>query len=301
MFRSRTDRSISRTGAMTIAAFGALAIASVAHAGGQGSTGGQNGNYDPNAFDALQLHAIVRDFRPAHQNGGHPDFGVLPAGGMGHSMGNVADTLDADGKPVFQGGGAMVLSPYRNAKGETIHPSVFDVLAGDIAGLMAPGTDDGAIDSANSFRQWFRDVPTMNVTAPFPITLHKENGKFVFRDRLDTHMAQIQGGGNKNRNFTFEAEVKFQYQKGANDTLRFAGDDDIWVFIDGKLVVDVGGVHATTGQVVLLDRLDWLQDGETYDMKIFFAERYGTSSRLEIESSVVLLPGDLPGVYAQYD
>jgi fibro-slime domain-containing protein len=104
-----------------------------------------------------------------------------------------------------------------------------------------------------------------------------------------------------NYHFTFEMTANFVYKRGAGQVFTFAGDDDVWVFVDGKLVIDVGGVHGPISQTVDLDRVEGLVDGQSYPLKFFFAERHTTGSNCRIETSLNLVPAQLPATSALYD
>ncbi len=259
---------------------------------------------------SLQLTGVVRDFIERSKEGGHPDFERKPAGGFGHYMGNVSETLDADGKPYFVGGGRKVSSQWKNAAGQPIHPRFYMESGGDIAGSYTGGEDSGGISSADSFRTWFRDTPGMNMSMPLTLELTRTGGT----DALPIYTYQnssffpVDGklygnsGGTPDRNFhfTLELSTEFTYLEGQGQVFSFYGDDDVWVYVNDQLVIDIGGVHAQVQQVVELDRLG-LEDGKTYPLKFFFAERHRTQSNFRIDTTLVLKNADLPSVSAAYD
>ncbi len=85
--------------------------------------------------------------------------------------------------------------------------------------------------------------------------------------------------------FTMELGAEFEYVPG--QTFYFRGDDDVWVFIDSQLVVDIGGVHGPVEGIVDLDTLGLIK-GQTYQFKLFFAERHCCGSNFKMITSIDL-------------
>ena len=127
------------------------------------------------------------------------------------------------------------------------------------------------------------------------------DGTYVFDDDIDP-MYDALGGffpvdgqlyGNPdgypdhNFHFTFELHGTFVYNAAAQQIFKFAGDDDVWVFVNGELVIDIGGVHSEVEQYVDLNRLG-LTEGETYRLDFFFAERHRTQSNFRIVTNLEL-------------
>jgi fibro-slime domain-containing protein len=89
--------------------------------------------------------------------------------------------------------------------------------------------------------------------------------------------------------FTSEVRYWFEYDASASATLDFTGDDDMWVFVNGRLAVDLGGVHEPADGSVTINALSaasfGLSDGNVYEISVFHAERKleGSTFRLTLE------------------
>ncbi|MHC5113551.1 MAG: fibro-slime domain-containing protein [Planctomycetota bacterium] len=262
----------------------------------------------------VSVMGIVRDFQERTAAGGHEDFEFRPISGFGLYVGNVSPSLGSDGKPVFTGQGHKITSQWRDAEGRSICYRMYRPSQGDTPGTL--GTpDQGGIHSAESFAQWYTDVPGVNLSALLPITFQLQpDDSYVFDDTLDPEYIDRGGffpiddelfgnsGGSPDHNFhfTFELHMQFEYRAGDEQFFKFIGDDDVWVFIDGDLVIDLGGVHGALEQHVELNRLE-LTDGETYPIHFFFAERHRTQSNFRIETNIPLSSGGHPAVTKAYD
>jgi fibro-slime domain-containing protein len=93
-----------------------------------------------------------------------------------------------------------------------------------------------------------------------------------------------------NYHFTYQIHATFGYTPGAGQTFSFSGDDDVWVFFDKKLGIDLGGVHGTAGASINMDT--FFGPGKAagnYDFDFYFAERHTTGSNFSIETSLDLV------------
>jgi fibro-slime domain-containing protein len=96
---------------------------------------------------------------------------------------------------------------------------------------------------------------------------------------------QLFGNEGRLHNYDFTLELSTTFHYGGGETLSFTSDDDLWVFVNRKLAIDLGGTHSARSASVTLDtesaRLGIVQ-GNTYPMHLFYAERHVVGAVLHI-------------------
>ena len=138
-----------------------------------------------------------------------------------------------------------------------------------------------------------------------------DNGKaigfFPFHEWNSSYDLYVNWNKNLNHHFGLSMSVDFSLpgpqraavDKNGNDIVfEFSGDDDMWVFIDGKLAMDIGGIHQPvsgtinfqTGQVTVggnrqNPNIDFsaLNDGKPHKLEVFYLERGGCDSNCKIK------------------
>ena len=212
----------------------------------------------PDGFDQCSpvLTAIIRDFPDSHPDFHHP--GEQGKSGDALVEGMVADELGPNGKPTL-------------------------------------GTNRFFSDN---LEKWYESIPGINKTYIATVTLTDSgNGVWTHTNETFFPLGPYQGyghEGNKDgngvtRNFLFTTELRliFTYKRGQR--FRFKGDDDLWVFINGKLAIDLGGIHSEREKEVDIDThatKAGMKPNKEYTMHIFHAERNPVESHFKIETNI---------------
>jgi fibro-slime domain-containing protein len=252
--------------------------------GSVGSGGALSGS-DASA-DSSTLTFVVRDFRlydPANSTT-NPDFENVP---KADANGNPSTTyfgpwddknvveaeLGADSKPVYQSATPQTL---------TTHGKAF-------------------------FDQWYRDVAGTNVRIEIPFTLTPDgSGQFGYDSQVSgvplsaadptkqflpiddgSPYASPFGDQGDSHNYSFTCEIHTVFTYHGGESLHYRGDDDVWVFVNGHRVIDLGGIHGPETADISLDSLG-LVKGSDYPLDFFFAERHKPGSNVLFTTSLAL-------------
>jgi fibro-slime domain-containing protein len=88
------------------------------------------------------------------------------------------------------------------------------------------------------------------------------------------------------RNFYFTTEARYLFRYAGDATLSFHGDDDVWVFVNGKLALDLGAPHERLqGNVAITAAAFGLEMGRTYEIAVFHADRHPRESNYQLTLS----------------
>ncbi|MBD3322537.1 MAG: fibro-slime domain-containing protein, partial [Chitinivibrionales bacterium] len=230
---------------------------------------------DPDSVvDTAWLQVIIRDFNSED----HPDFETYQGNGMQGAVASIIDTTD----------------DTSSIAGDERGPKLIE---------WGPGT---YWTSEADFEQWYNDVPGVNRTFSIELPfLVKANGLLTY---IDSDFFPLDQGepyvslndpplepfndfdGGHNFTFTTEFHATFTYMADKDQVFSFTGDDDVWVFINDSLVIDLGGLHPEQSDTVRLNDFPagFLEDGKTYTFDFFHAERHTHASNVKITTSIRL-------------
>ncbi len=164
-------------------------------------------------------------------------------------------------------------------------------LGGDKKPVYAGNPTTATTTGKANFDQWYRDVAGVNMTFPLTIQLVDMGGGIWGYDNQTFFPLDNQGFGNEgnphNYHFTFELHTAFIY-KGF-EVFEFIGDDDVWVFINNKLAINLGGVHGAESGTIDLKQNEamlGLTSGKVVSLDLFFAERHTVDSHFKLQTTI---------------
>ena len=228
--------------------------------------------------DTLRVPVTFYDF---HSNGSNPEFGIDSDSYAGTHTGMVSDTISEQRKPI------RGLNPYYNCD---IAKWFMPWTSGDstIPNYTNPATAAcGNPPTTTSFDTAFKNI-VIEDTLTFRL-VDNAMGTYEYSNPdffpLDGRGFGNEGaGGSHNYSFAMEMHWEFKDVKGL--TYTFESNNDMWVYINGRLAIDLGGIHSPSAGSINFDSVPGLTIGRKCSLDMFYAQRRLTGSAIKITTSI---------------
>jgi fibro-slime domain-containing protein len=225
-------------------------------------------------------------FYDFHSDGSNPEFEKSPSGAATR-LGMVAATLDASRKP------QLGPTPYWDCdiakwfKAWTPGDFTIPNYTNPVTSLCS--NPDSTVNYDTAFKNVVIDTFLTFTLVPGSAGIYRFTDSLFFPLDGKGFGAEVAQGTLRAHNYSFSMELHWQFVKIPGLTFHFAGDDDMWAFINNNLVMDLGGIHNTTTGTLNVDDLT-LPNHSTNTFDVFYCERHVTGSDILIETNIFSQP-----------
>jgi fibro-slime domain-containing protein len=226
-----------------------------------------------NSPDTIRIPVTYYDF---HSDGSNPEFEQPHPTGIKKGM--VNSLLDASGKPVA--GSNIMMNAYMkywfrfwadSTMNRDSTSPIYNSQTGALTGIQ----------------MLTHDTAFKNIVIKDSLMFVKVSGSNIYRyDNLSFFPLDNRGFGNEtnshNYSFTMQMDMNV-YMDSDTSKIAIRGNDDIWVFVNNTLAIDLGGIHEAATDSCLLVETIISGEKKPYLVSLFLAERHSVESNLRIE------------------